>query len=145
VRWVVVDGKPEPVYHIRYAESRDGVNWDRPGTVCIDLKSPEEGGITRPCVIKEHGFYRMWYCHRGVRDYRTNKANSYRIGYAESPDGISWERKDELAGIDVSDEGWDSVMITYPYVYEHQGQKHLIYNGNGFGQSGFGHAVLRDE
>ncbi len=48
---------------------------------------------------------------------------------------------DEEAGIDVSGEGWDSVMVTYPSVYEHDGELHLLYNGNGFGETGIGHAV----
>ncbi len=142
VKWVTHNEKPEPVYHIKYAESKDGANWDRPGTVCIDLKSPDEGGITRPCVIRENGIYKMWYCYRGIRDYRTNKANSYRTGYAESKDGLEWDRKDELVGIDVSTEGWDSVMITYAHVYKYKGRKHMVYNGNGFGASGFGYAYL---
>lgn len=143
VKWIVAEGKPEPVYHIKYAESRDGFNWDRPGIVCLDLKSPAEGGLTRPCVIREDGLYKMWYSYRGIRDYRTNKAHSYRVGYAESRDGLAWERMDERVGIDVSAEGWDSIMVTYAHVYEHNGRKHMVYNGNGFGESGFGHAVLR--
>ena len=48
----------------------------------------------------------------------------------------------DLVGIDVSAEGWDSVMVTYAHVYEHKGKTHMIYNGNGFGKSGFGYAVL---
>jgi len=144
LKWITYKEKPEPVYNIKYAESRDGVNWDRLCIVCIDLKSPDEGGIGRPCVIPEDGIYKMWYCYRGIRDYRTNKAHSYRIGYAESKDGLEWERKDNLAGIDVSAEGWDSVMITYAQVYKHKGRKYMIYNGNGFGRSGFGYAVLEE-
>jgi hypothetical protein len=142
IKWVVIDNKPEPVYHLKYAESSDGVNWDRPDIVCIDLKSPDEGGVSRPCVIHEDGIYKMWYSYRGIRDYRTNKECSYRIGYAESGDGIKWERKDDIVGIDVSEEGWDSIMVCYAYVYEHKGKKYMIYNGNGFGKSGFGYAIL---
>ena len=142
VKWIVHDGHPEPVYHIRYAESEDGCHWIRPGIVCIELKSPQEGGITRPCVIKEDGIYKMWYCYRGITDYRTNPSNSYRIGYAESENGLKWIRKDEQVGIDVSEKGWDSVMVTYAHVYEHKGCKYMIYNGNGFGESGFGYARM---
>ena len=83
----------------------------------------------------------MWFSARGVRDYRTQKAHSYRIGYAESRDGLNWTRKDELAGIDIAAEGWDSEMIAYPYVYRRGGKLHMVYNGNGFGRSGFGYAV----
>jgi len=48
-------------------------------------------------------------------------------------------------GIDVSDNGWDSKMISYPFIYIHKGMKFMVYNGNGFGKSGFGYAVLKNE
>jgi len=142
VKWEVYNGKPEPYYHIKYAESPDGIDWDRRGIVCIDFKSSDEAGIVRPSIIKENGFYKMWYSYRGIKDYRTNKEHSYRIGYAESDDGIDWTRKDKIVGIGVSETGWDSAMIAYPYVYEHKGRKYMVYNGNGFGRSGFGYATL---
>lgn len=84
----------------------------------------------------------MWYCYRGTKDYRTGRSQSYRIGYAESQDGIHWTRKDECVGIDVSENGWDSEMIAYPYIYKHMDTTYLFYNGNGFGKSGFGYAIL---
>ena len=75
----------------------------------------------------------MWYCSRG---------ESYRIGYAESDDGIHWIRKDQDVGIDVSDSGWDSEMIEYPFVFDHEGDRYMLYNGNGYGKTGIGLAVL---
>ena len=144
VRWEIFDGHTEPVYHIKYAESDDGIHWERQGIVSIDLKSPDEGGLTRPCVIHDSDGYKMWYSYRGIRDYRTNPSNSYRIGYAESSDGIEWVRMDDRVGIDVSEQGWDSEMVTYAHVYEYQGNKHMMYNGNGFGKSGIGYAVLAE-
>jgi hypothetical protein len=141
LRWEIIDGRPEPIYHIKYAESRDGIRWDRRGIVCIDLRSPQEGGITRPCVIRDGGLYKMWYSYRGIVDYRTNPKNTYRIGYAESPDGIRWERLDGEAGIDVSPSGWDSEMVAFAYVYDHRGHQRMVYNGNGFGLTGIGHAI----
>lgn len=122
-----------PRYHIKYAESEDGISWERTGQVCIDFKSADEYAISRPCVIKESGMYRMWYSYRG---------EAYRIGYAESTDGLEWVRKDEEVGIDVSPEGWDSKMIEYPYVFQHGKTKIMLYNGNGYGQTGIGYAVL---
>jgi hypothetical protein len=89
--------------------------------------------------------YRMWYCFRGSVDYRTSKEQSYRLGYAESTDGFNWTRKDDLVGIERSAEGWDSVMMEYPFVYERKGRKYMLYNGNGFGETGFGYAVLDEE
>ncbi len=122
-------------YNIKYAESKDGIKWERDGRVAINFNSKDEHAVARPCVIKEDGIYKMWYCCR--RDNST-----YRIGYAESEDGLSWNRKDDEVGIDVSGTGWDSEMIEYPYVFEHKGQKYMFYNGNGYGKNGFGYAVL---
>jgi hypothetical protein len=138
----IVNDKPEPVYQIKYAESHDGVAWHRPNITCMHYKFDGEANA-RPCILKEEdGLYRMWYCYRGSNNYRTDRDQSYRIGYAESVDGLQWERLDHLVGIDRSPSGWDSVMITYPYVYEHRGRKYMLYNGNGFGETGFGYAVL---
>ena len=41
---------------------------------------------------------------------------SYRPGYAESTDGVHWRRLDENLDFPVSDDGWDSEAIAYPYV-----------------------------
>jgi hypothetical protein len=142
--WKRHAGHPEPYYNIKYAESVDGILWKREGHVCIDFKSPFEGGIARPSVIKDGATYRMWYSYRGAVDYRTNTSASYRIGYAESKDGLEWIRKDEEVGIDLSQEGWDSEMICYPFVKRLDGKLHMFYNGNGFGRSGIGYAVLEE-
>jgi hypothetical protein len=123
-------------YHIKYADSKDGVNWNRKGIVCIDYQSAEEHALARPWVVKDGSLYKMWYSHRGA---------AYRIGYAESGDGIVWTRKDEEAGIDVSEAGWDSEMIEYPCVFDHRGTRYLFYNGNGYGETGIGAAIYAGE
>jgi hypothetical protein len=142
--WVDVHGRAEPRYQIKYAESLDGRQWSRRNTTCIEYVHEREAN-GRPCVIKEDGRYRMWFCYRGIVDYRTDKSQSYRIGYAESEDGVRWERLDYLAGLEPSGDGWDSMMVAYPWVYDHRGVKHLLYVGNGFGESGFGYAVLEED
>jgi hypothetical protein len=142
-KWEVVDDRIESFYHLKYAESDDGVQWRREGVVAIDYDSEDEGGIVRPSIIREGGAYRMWYSARGARDFRTRSERGYRIGYAESDDGIRWTRIDDHAGIDVSSQGWDSEMIAYPHVFDHEGTKYMFYNGNYFGLAGFGYAVAR--
>jgi len=140
-QWRLIDGKPEICYHIKYAESKDGLHWDRPNTSCIVPRDDDEA-TARPAVILDGGSYRMWYSFRRVEGFRQAGENSYRIGYAESSDGIAWQRLDARAGIDVSESGWDSEMIAYPAIYRHDGTLRMIYNGNGFGASGFGAAHL---
>jgi hypothetical protein len=121
---------------IKYATSTDGMEWITPGTVVLNLKDSSEYAISRPHVVKDTNVYKMWYSYRG---------EAYRIGYAESPDGVEWTRKDNKAGIDVSARGWDSEMIAYPFVFDHAGQRYMLYNGNGYGRTGFGMAVLDSE
>src|SRR3546814_18694002 len=70
---------------------------------------------------------------------------SYRLGYAESDDGLSWRRRDDRAGFKPADEGWDSEMIAYPHVFDHAGSRYMVYAGNGFGRAGMGFAVLEQE
>jgi hypothetical protein len=125
-------GRPRHRYRIAYAESRDGVEWERDGHVCIDYAGPEEYAIARPCVVRDGDRYRMWFCARG---------EAYRLGYAESADGYDWERDDGAAGLEPSGAGWDSEMQAYPFVLDHGGRRHLLYNGNGYGATGILHAV----
>ena len=125
--------KPEPNYLIRYAESTDGISWRRTGHVCIGYSYPGEHAIARPHVIKDGSLYRMWFSHRGA---------AYRIGYAESDDGLEWRRLDAEAGITTSPAGWDSEMVCYPWVGDVGGKRRMLYNGNGYGRTGIGHAIL---
>lgn len=144
-KWIEYKGRSEPFYHIKYAESENGIDWKREGQVAIDYKDENECGIVRACVLKDKDTYKMWYAHRNLQNYRTNKNSSYRIGYAESSNGLDWIRQDEEVGIDVSESGWDSEMIEYPFVYDHNGERYMIYNGNTFGKTGFGYAILKKE
>jgi hypothetical protein len=136
--WEVRKNDPKPLhsYHIRYAESQDGLDWVSEGKVCIDFKA-DEYAIARPVIYEDKGRYTMFYSYRG--GWR-----SYRIGYAESVDGLSWDRRDEEVGIDVSREGWDSEMICYPFVFKHKQRTYMLYNGNSYGKTGFGYAVLNE-
>lgn len=138
--WTNLDEKIIHHYHIKYAESNDGITWIRKGIVAIDYKDKYEYAISVPRVIKENGIYKMWFSSRGTIEIPT-----YRIRYAESADGLNWIRKDEEVGIDVSEDGWDSEMICYPFVFDHKGKRYMLYNGNEYGKTGFGLAVMENE
>jgi len=136
--WVQIQTRLEPRYHLKYAESHDGINWKRENVIAIDYQNDLEGGICRASVTHDNGLYRMWFCYRGIASYREQKNQSYRIGYAESVDGISWKRNDSLAGINPSRQGWDSFMQAYPNIIDTANQRYMFYNGNGFGSTGIG-------
>jgi hypothetical protein len=137
--WKRVNDKFEPVYAIKYAHSRDGVAWERANQLAIPQRHADEA-CAHPTVIERDGRYHMWFCHRDTLDFRDG-GGSYRIGYAQSADGIAWKREDEQAGIGIGHEGWDATMICYPSVIEVQGRLLMFHNGNSFGQSGVGCAV----
>ncbi len=99
-------------------------------------------GTGGPLGVQVRGIYKMGYSPRSIDSYRSNRERSYRIGYAESEDGITWERRDEESGIGVAEAGWDSEMIAYPYVVDYKDRRYMFYNGNGFGRSGFGYALI---
>ncbi len=132
-RWEARADEIRHYYNIKYAESKDGVNWRPSGKICIDFQNDDEYAFARPCVLFEDGIYRMWYSFRG--DY-------YKLGYAESIDGINWTRMDNEVGLETSPGGWDSEMVAYPYVFRHNGHLYMLYNGNGYGKTGVGLAVL---
>ena len=142
VRWVEIEGNMELVYVIKYATSVDGIVWERPNHVCIEQRHSLEA-YAHPTVVARNGRYHMWFSVRDSRDFRDG-AGAYRIGYAVSPDGLTWERRDAEGGLGVSADGFDSTMTAYPFAVEADGRLHLFYNGNGFGQGGIGYAVWED-
>jgi len=123
-----------PRYNIKYAESCDGINWERSGHVCLELNE-NETALARPCVLEENGSYKMWFSYK-------DPLIGYQIGYAESGDGRNWIRFDEESGINPSMSGWDSEMIEYSYVFKHDDIIYMLYNGNGYGKNGAGYAVF---
>ncbi len=137
--WVEIDGKFEPTYQIKLARSEDGVTWRQTNHVCIPKLDPLEAN-TRPSVMKTPEGYEMWFCYRNSQDYRDG-SGSYRIGYAVSPDGWTWERRQDPQGLQPSGRGWNASTMSYPSVVRADGRKIMFHNGDGFGQTGIGCAV----
>jgi hypothetical protein len=135
--WMFPSGNPEPIYTVFYAESRDGIDW-RPRKDPVIPYKYEGEVVSAPWVSRVKGKYCMWYCARG---HATKEAKNYAIGYAESGDGLSWQRLDERAGISRSAEGWDSEMVCYPAIFGHEDKAYMFYSGNGVGRGGLGYAV----
>lgn len=135
--WEKMGNKVMHRYHIKWASSRDLVNWNRNNNIAIDFEYSNEYAISVPRVLEEEGKFRMWYSYRGGP-----YSDKYRIGYAESTDGYLWERKDELVRLEVSPNAWDSEMVCYPCVFRHRNQLMMLYNGNDYGKTGIGLAVL---
>lgn len=137
-QWLKVNEKPYIKATIGYAESTNGLDWNIIKDDCIKPDEDNQFSVGRPWVVKYNNNYQMYYSVRYI-----NKL--YRIGFAESEDGINWNRKDNQIGIDVSNTGWDSEMICYPAVLKIKEKTYLFYNGNNNGETGFGYAELIKE
>ncbi len=143
-KWKMINGKPEIQYHIKYAKSTNGIDWIRNNIDCI-LPATEIEATARPSVFIKNGQYHMLYSKRKIDGFRINPDNGYKAGYATSSDGIVWERKDDELNFRLSNDGWDSEAVAYPYVIKVKDKYLCFYNGNGFGKSGFGYAILEDD
>lgn len=132
--WTENNGKKLPYYFLKYLESKDGINWGiKEGLQCFDFKSNDEYGLAKPNIWKENNKYKMIY---SIRTF----SKGYRLGYAESNDGIKFIRMDDEIGIDVSKNGWDSEMICFGSRFQYKDKIYLFYCGNKYGLDGLGYA-----
>ena len=133
--WPEEDGRVVPSYETQYATSRNGIDWERTGLTVL-RREADEFGFSRASVLATPAGYQMWFSVRG-------RNQPYRLHHAQSHDGLAWARSDCDAGLAPSENDWDSEMITYPHVFDHAGARYMLYCGNGYGQTGFGLAVLQ--
>ncbi|MDF2724502.1 MAG: hypothetical protein K0Q59_4177 [Paenibacillus sp.] len=130
--------------NICLAVSEDGIHWEKRGAVMYrnPLHDYENVAVAGPVVQQcSDGSFRMWYSAIGTR------WGYYSICYAESEDGIQWNR-----GVHYGDNlqlgpqhgtsgNWESMMVEYPSVIEEDGRLRLFYVGNNFGLTGIGTAL----
>lgn len=131
-------GNGEMIHIIKYATSTDAIHWQKHGQAIPHVIGVAQA-FSRPSVIVDRNGYHMWF------SYRDGSGKTYRIGYAHSKDGLSWDMEKHQSGIDVSNSGWDSEMIEYPFVFDHKGNRYMLYNGNDYGRTGFGLATLESD
>jgi hypothetical protein len=131
--WDITQEPPKHSYVIKYAESKDGRKWSRSDQICINIDHSEKTSICRPSVLKILNTYHMWYCWKG---------QNYRIGYARSVDGISWQPLDDHLILHCSTAGFDSVELAYPNVFKFKDHLYMLYCGNNYGAEGLGLARL---
>lgn len=120
---------------IRHGRSKNGLVWSIDDKPAIDISGGDEFAVSRPCVVKTEKGYHMWYARR---------FGQYKPGYAFSEDLQNWRRLDDVFIMDNRTD-WDSDAITYISVFTHGGRHYMLYNGNGYGKTGFGLAILEGE
>jgi hypothetical protein len=136
--WTQIHGKDVPVYDLRYAESDDGRAWPPAGRVVLALTSDDEHGFGRPWLLPAPEGWWLFY------SVRRRSLGAYRLGFATSPDGLTFTRHDDKLGLDVSSSGFDSNAIMYLATAATDSGVLGFYNGNDFGRDGIGVARLTD-
>lgn len=141
--WVLIDDKLEPVYVIKYAESKDGYQWHQSNITCVAPKHQLEAS-TRPSVLITDSTIEMWFSYRHSIGFR-NGTGGYRIGHATSTDGLSWNRLADPSGLLPGKSKWNMAMMAYPCVIDIGPRRLMFHNGDGFGQTGIGYSEWLDE
>jgi hypothetical protein len=136
LRWEETASGPKSHYHIKYAESDDGLSWRRSGLVSIDFNHPSEANIARPCIVRSATGYEAWFSY--------DRGQGYRIGYGRSGDGLVFDRNvDHPPVIAPSEAPFESAAVCHPAVVSFKGQRFMFYNGNQFGRDGVALAVAK--
>lgn len=116
-------GQALPWDAIGLAESDDGIVWKRALAPVFEPELPWEraccdvacncrwGGVLEPSVLWDASTktYRMWYAAVGD----LGGVATYRIGYATSPDGLSWTRAASPVLVPGAAGAWDSYVVSH--------------------------------
>ncbi|MHA2281212.1 MAG: hypothetical protein ACXAC5_10200 [Promethearchaeota archaeon] len=128
-------------WRIGYATSTDGVNWNKYGgnpVLNLGVDWWEDGGVLAPFVLFDGTIYHLWYS--GDDD-----SGSRRIGYANSTDGINWNRYSGNPIIDIGIPGmWDDDAVYASTVFYDGSSYHMWYHGTDSTTHRIGYATSPD-
>jgi hypothetical protein len=133
LRWERRADGPRHYYHIREAYSRDGIYWERPGKVIVDLIPPDEYALGAPDLDIVDGTRYIYFTARGHR---------YRLFASIEGPPDTWTRLP--APIELARSDFDSEMQCYPRLMRLPTASYLLYAGNGYGRAGIGYAERVD-
>ncbi|MBD3242660.1 MAG: hypothetical protein GF331_18865 [Chitinivibrionales bacterium] len=127
---MVADGQPtDNTVSIGYAWSTDNVTWQRfAANPVLTAGTPglhDSASVQDPCVLLLDGTYHMWYGSLGTWDIE-----GQQIGYATSPDGVTWTKHDDNPVVAWGEPGaWDSWRASFPAVVYYQDSLRMWYTG----------------
>ena len=110
--WQQINGRWEPAYHVKYAESRDGIAWKLTGISCVD--AGEGYAVARPCVFRHAATVRHALSvpldDGIIAPTRTMPIDLAMRSLTTAFNGSEWTIASALSDRAT---GWDSEMIEY--------------------------------
>lgn len=119
--------------------------WTREGIVLNNGSSSswENLDVRSSNVIFHDGEYKMWYS--GIGDNYPSSFRHTAIGYANSSDGVTWNKYQNNPVLTSPGTGWESWQVEYPVVIFDEGIYKMWYGGyNGGSTTQIGYATSND-
>lgn len=143
ISWQMGADRYEPIYVIKEAVSNDLVNWER-GVDQVIASQYENECFSNPTVFRDRDQnINVLFCSRNGFGFRDDSTKSYSLQYAKRIDNKYLRLPIEWTG--EAPDHRESFMQAYPHFFKWDGQLYVIYNGNGFGSTGFGLALVNEE
>lgn len=138
--WYSGYNKTDETYAIGNATSMDGINWKKhlnPVLISGDSSIWDSNDVKNPSILFDGFTYRMWYqgCIR---------PDLFKIGYAFSEDGITWEKYGNNPVLKVESNYTDCSWITRPSVLFYGDTYHMWYSRREVNQSHICYASSED-
>ena len=137
--WKKYKNKHEPLYVIKFANSHNLIDWERPIEQFIESRYELEC-FSNPTVKVNKDGLDILFCSRNCYEYRDDPDRGYKLGYATFVNGKVTRNDVEWLGHSFVD--LDDIMQCYPSFLKFENKDYVVYNGNGFGSTGFGIAQI---
>ena len=143
----------DSIWSIGLATSTDGIEWVKyEGNPLLELGDEgrwDDKSVRVASVIYDQSQYKMWYTGSDSiysEDLEFPQLAHWRVGYATSPDGISWTKYEENPVLDIGEPGtWEDKRIDHCYVlfngdsyemwYQGGNEPYLYYTPTGYATS----------
>lgn len=130
---------------VAYATSTDGLIWTKQQVVMSPTLAWERSEVSPNGLLFEDGVFKLWYHGGGYPGPGGQRLGAARIGYATSPDGVTWT-KHATPVLDIGGAGaFDEAQAAEPRVFHLASGYRMYYTGrNAAGVNALGVATSPD-